>query len=248
MQLPFIIANWKMNKTIQESTNYARGLERYLVETQPKATVIVCPCAIFLPFMSQIQHEHFSLGVQNFFPADKGSFTGECSLTMFDSVDISYAIVGHSERRQLFKESDELLQQKVIYALEKDYTVIFCIGETKEEKEQGLTEEVILKQLEILSTLPKEKKGTILIAYEPLWAIGTGIVPSRESIQSIVQIIQKYAREMLAPCNKNIYTLYGGSVTQDNIDDILNINGIQGVLIGSASLELDTFITIIQSV
>ncbi|MDE7469149.1 MAG: triose-phosphate isomerase [Desulfovibrionaceae bacterium] len=245
MSTRYIIANWKMNIKGDEAREYAIGLEQYLVNNPTQSTVVLCPPILCLPSISSVKPTQFSLGVQNFYPMDSGSVTGEHSLAMLDSLNVSYAIIGHSERRILFNEDEDSIARKIKYAVEKGYSIILCIGESREERELGITQQRIEQQLQVLSSLPKESTTPICIAYEPLWAIGTGIIPQVDEIATCVQSIKKYIDENLDQYSKSIYTLYGGSVTQDNVASILAIDGIHGVLVGSASLQLDSFTGII---
>lgn len=247
MKKQYIIANWKMNKTPDEAREYACGLEQYLLKEQTHNTVVLCPPLLLLPTISSVPHTQFSLGVQNFYPADFGSFTGEHSLAMLRSFDTSYAIIGHSERRTLFHEDNSLIAKKLQYAVQNQYAVILCIGESMEEKNSAMTQQCIYKQLHVLSSLPHDVTVPIYIAYEPVWAIGTGVIPQEEEIAQCMYYIKKYAEEHLDNYSETMYTLYGGSVTQDNVASILQVEGVDGVLVGSASLQLQSFIAIIRN-
>ena len=245
MSIPYIIANWKMNIPSNTCRTYALDLEKYLVQYS-NTRVVICPPAVSLSFFSEVNPTKFFLGVQNFYPADYGSFTGEHSLTMFDSFGTSYAIIGHSERRILFKEDDSLIAKKIQYAVNKNYGIILCVGETIEERKQGITRQQIEQQLEVLTHISRGITCPICIAYEPLWAIGSGRIPNLEDIALCMEYIRTYVKENLDLNTKNVYTLYGGSVNQCNVASILAVQGVDGVLVGNASLELDVFIAIIE--
>ncbi len=233
-----IVANHKMNLTIEEMDRYLNTINNKISDI---FKVVICPSNIFL---YMVRSTNFDLGAQNAFYLEKGSYTGEVSPSQLKSLGVSYVIIGHSERRIHFKEDDLLINQKLKALLKQNLKPILCIGETLEEKQLKKTYTVLKNQLlTALKNIAEEEMNDITIAYEPVWAIGTGKTPSDQDIKDSVTYIKKTVEQKY---NIKIKTLYGGSVNKTNIKDILRINNVDGLLIGSSSLDPEYFIKMIE--
>ncbi|MBR2467633.1 MAG: triose-phosphate isomerase [Clostridia bacterium] len=240
--MKYLIGNHKMNLSYAE-------LEKYFAELKPIAEasdnfVGVCVPYVYLPLASTMcKGTKIHFGVQNMYYAEKGAYTGEISANMLKDFDTQMVILGHSERRSIFKETDEMVNLKVHKTIEAGFTPILCIGETKEERETNQTNDVLKTQLVGgLKDVSKDDLGKILFAYEPVWAIGTGISATKEDAEETIKyvkevIAQMYGIEDLA----QIVVLYGGSLKGDNVDEILSQPHIDGGLIGGASLKVEDF-------
>ena len=192
-------------------------------------TLILCPTTLNISLFSS---NKLFLGSQNVSKTDDGAYTGEVSAKQLKSYGVSYCIVGHSERRQYQKESLDDISEKVKKLLENDIIPILCIGETKEERLSNNYKEVLLKEINsVITTLQQEEKDKIIVAYEPIWSIGTGLIPTNEEIEEVNQLIKE-----LLPNNK---ILYGGSANENNIEQLNNVKGIDGYLLGGLSLKPD---------
>lgn len=251
MRKNIIAGNWKMNKDLNEAIELVSNLKSELEGKSLNAEVIVAP-----PFMaleainSLIKDSKISLSAQNMHDADSGAFTGEISAGMLKSVGCSYVILGHSERRTIFGETDEFINEKVIQAFKNGLTPILCCGESLEEREKGVTIEVVEKQLKAgLKDLTDNQIENIVIAYEPIWAIGTGKTASPEQAQEVHAGIRKLLTELTNESIANNVTIqYGGSVKPDNAKELLSKPDIDGALVGGACLKADSFRDIIFSV
>ncbi|GAB6888409.1 triose-phosphate isomerase [Desulfothermus okinawensis JCM 13304] len=245
-------ANWKMYKTQDEARNTVRELIKILGKNlDVDREVLICP-----PFtsLSVVAHEikdihYVSVGGQNFYPANEGAYTGEISPKMLLDAGCSYALVGHSERRHIFLEKDQLLKEKVRYGLEVGLNIIFCIGEKIEERKAGKVEQVLISQLSILKGLVNEKgiEGRLSIAYEPVWAIGTGEVAGEKEILESHAIVRQELKNIFGEAGDSIRILYGGSVKPENAANIISIDNVDGVLVGGASLNAESFSKIITA-
>ena len=233
-------ANWKMNHTIQEAMSFVRDFDP---PKDPKKLVIICPPFYHLPVLRKIIAEgSMKLGAQNMFWEDKGAFTGELSPLMLRDTGCEYVILGHSERRHIFGEADDLINRKVQAALSHQLIPILCIGETLDEREAGTTNRVLSNQLRIgLSQLQLTESDRIIIAYEPIWAIGTGKTATPEIAQEAHGFIQDLLREILGPNTSRTRILYGGSVKPENAASLIVQPDIDGFLVGGASLKPGSF-------
>ena len=246
MRRNIVAGNWKMNLNLSDSTRLIDEINTK--EIHPDVELIVAPPSIYLSSLHKKQH-HFSLSAQNIHFEENGAFTGEISAEMLSSLNINYAIVGHSERRSMFHETDEIIFKKVKSLLKYNISPIFCCGESKEEREEGRAFEVVSNQLNyLLSDLNEDQIRKIIIAYEPVWAIGTGLTASPEDAQKM----HKHIRESLADqfslnTAENIAILYGGSCKPKNAKDIFSQDDIDGGLIGGASLDCNSFLSIANS-
>ena len=246
MRRNIVAGNWKMNLNHDDSTRLIDEINTS--EIHSDAELIVAPPSVYLSSFNNKQH-HFSLSAQNIHFEENGAFTGEISAEMLSSLNINYAIVGHSERRSLFHETDEIIFKKVESLLKYNLTPIFCCGESKKEREEGRAFDVVSNQLNYLLLELKEYQiKKIIIAYEPVWAIGTGLTASPDDAQKM----HKHIRELLTnqfsrKTAENISILYGGSCKPDNAKDIFSQDDIDGGLIGGASLDCNSFLSIANS-
>lgn len=246
-----IIANWKCNPaTLKEAEKLFNSLKKGLKNVK-KTEVVICPPFVYLPFISLLTAHcsSFKLGSQNCFWEDKGPYTGEVSPQMLKSMGCKYVIVGHSERRQVFKETDEVVNVKIKEILRAKLQPIFCIGETEEEKRAGKTFQVLEREIKRgLEKVSKKEIQKVIIAYEPIWAIGTENACEENEVMTIALFIKKLMSRLY---NKkvadNIRILYGGSVDSKNAPDYLRESKMQGLLVGGASLNSKEFIKIIRS-
>ncbi len=236
MRKALIAGNWKMNQTVEEAEKFFKELA---IE-EKEAELLICPPYIDIPAARLAFSGTFiKWGAQNVYPVEKGAFTGEISPVMLKELGCTYVICGHSERRQLMSESDEFVGEKVRSVISHGMIPILCVGETLEEREAGKMQERLSVELETaLKGLDKEKAGKIVIAYEPIWAIGTGKAATAEDAESVSSFIRSVARKLFGEeAAERIRILYGGSVTSQNISSFLQKTDIDGALIGGASLK-----------
>lgn len=248
----FIIGNWKMNKTATEAAQMVEGLVGSLGDYRDISVVICVPyiaLAGIAPILEANNHCNLSLGAQNVHPESSGAFTGEISVPMLRDLFVKYVIVGHSERRQLFGETDEFIHQKISAVLSGHLRPILCVGETLAQREAGKTLEVIQQQLKYgLKGLKKSQMDRVLIAYEPVWAIGTGKNATPEMAQEVHAAIRQFLKEKFDQAiAEKVPLLYGGSMKPDNAKSLLSEKDIDGGLIGGASLEKESFLKIIKT-
>jgi len=243
---PFIAGNWKMHKVIPEAVEMVKVLKEESPQLTDAELVVIPPYTMLSEVKKIIEGSTVQLGAQNLFWEEKGAFTGEISPLMLRDAGCQYATIGHSERRQYFGETNETVNKKVKAALAHELTPIMCIGESLEEREKGKTMEKVETQINSgMEGLGKEEMRLIILAYEPIWAIGTGVTatPSQaEEIHSFIRekLAEKYGNEIASYA----IILYGGSVKPDNTYSLLKENNINGALVGGASLEADSFIQI----
>ena len=250
MRRRIIAGNWKMHNNLSESQNLVTKLVNELNNQNINREVIICPPFTSLTEVSNLlDGTKIELGAQNMHFEDKGAFTGEISADMLKSVGCKYVILGHSERRTIFGESDEIINKKIKQALNAGLIPIFCMGETLEQREDGITNDVINNQVsEGIKELSEEDVNKIIIAYEPIWAIGTGKTATPEQAQEVHKFIRSLLRENFSEnTSQNIPILYGGSVKPNNAADILAKEDIDGALVGGACLATDSFVSIIKA-
>ena len=247
MTTPLVIGNWKMNMLISEACDLARSLVDRPVEGVD--VVIAPPFTSLYPVSQIIKDSGLGLAGQNFYSESKGAYTGEVSLEMLKDVGCGYALIGHSERRQLFRESDENVNKKVHLAMRMGITAVVCVGETQKQREDGEALNVIKTQLsEGLLGLSGESIAHLAIAYEPVWAIGTGVNATPEQVVEAHKFIRKFLFESQGFSEKiRARILYGGSVTPENCRELLCEEEIDGALVGGASLSFESFYAIIKS-
>jgi triosephosphate isomerase len=246
MRTPIIAGNWKMNLTLDEGIELVKALE-----VHNKVDVIVAPSFVNLfslnNFVKQLEIP-VKIAAQNMHYEESGAYTGEVSVGMLQAIAIDRVIIGHSERRDIFKETDEMLKLKVNKAVEFGMDVIFCVGEHLEEREAGKAEDVVLNQIDIaLSELNNDNINQITIAYEPVWAIGTGKTATKEDAEAMhLAIRNKISEKFNSNVAEMIRILYGGSVKPENISELMSMPNIDGALVGGASLKPDSFNAIIN--
>ena len=244
-----IAANWKMNETRAQGEALARSVAEGIASLPDDRKVVIFPPATALDIVTGASMGRFETGIQNFYPAENGAFTGEISPAMVHDCGGQWALCGHSERRHIFNEPDELISRKVNFALAHDLKVMLCVGETLEERESGHLNAVLMRQL--TSALSGQSSETavssIAIAYEPVWAIGTGKTAGPAEIKEAHELIRGDLRTMFASACTELPILYGGSVKPSNAHEILGLDNVDGVLVGGASLEVKSFLAIINS-
>lgn len=234
MRKVVIAGNWKMHKTTVESGEFLKGFLPHLENTPEDREIVLCVPFTALSFMCKSLHgTRVKLGAQNVHWAEEGAFTGEISANMLKEFNVNYVIVGHSERRQYFGETDETVNGRLLAAQKHGITPILCVGESKAQREAGETEAVIARQIE--KDLVNVSQDNLVIAYEPIWAIGTGDTCEAKEANRVIAFI----RSLLS--NKNVTIQYGGSVNANNIDELMAQPEIDGVLVGGASLNPDSF-------
>jgi triosephosphate isomerase len=251
MRKPFVAGNWKMNMNSQTSVELARSIASGSIETASQSvTVAVCPPFVYLQAVSKaLSSSNIAVGAQDIYFEPAGAFTGEISASMLKDVGCSYCICGHSERRHVLGESDELINKKVTAAIAGGLLPILCVGELIEERQASQTNEVVTRQVkEGLAGLSAEKLQAVTIAYEPVWAIGTGLTATPDQAQEVHDFIRKLLAQMYDDNSaEEIRILYGGSVKPSNAADLMNQKDIDGSLVGGASLKTDDFLAIIQA-
>ncbi|MCF8240448.1 MAG: triose-phosphate isomerase [Melioribacteraceae bacterium] len=249
MRKKVIAGNWKMHMDLNESIGLISGIKNGMTNVNSK--VILCPPYTSLETASTLlKGTEIGLGAQNIHFEDTGAFTGEVSAKMIKSVGCQYVILGHSERRAIFNESDEMINKKIKKALSEDLNVIFCIGETLEQRESNVTKDVVGKQIKLgLEGIAPEQMKNIIIAYEPVWAIGTGKTASPEQAQEVHLFIRELVGQLYNnEISDELIIQYGGSVKPANASELLSQNDIDGALVGGACLEAESFLAIIKAV
>ena len=249
MRTPIIAGNWKMHKTEDETFRLASDLKSRL-KNLVGVKVIICPPFTSLPSAKRaVEDSSILLGAQNMHWEEKGAFTGEISPSMLLTAGCKYVIIGHSERRHLFFETDEFVNAKVKSALKCNLSPIVCVGEKLDQREANKTEEVVEIQVEgAFKDLTAQDAEKTVVAYEPVWAIGTGRTATPQQANEVHLFIrQLLSSEFGKDCAEKINILYGGSVKPDNSGELLNMPEIDGALVGGASLDVDSFERIIRS-
>lgn len=238
----YIFGNFKMNMDIKQTEEYIEGFLPKI--TNSKNEIVIFPAFINLMFAKQkLTSSKVLLGAQNLSTEPSGAYTGEISASMLKSVGVNYVLVGHSERRKMFLEKNEIINKKIKMALSQGLKVVLCVGETKYERTNKKVKEVIEKEIsEALKGLYENELKNITIAYEPIWAIGTGLVPNTRQIEEVAKIIRdEITKEYSQMASKNIKILYGGSVNVQNAKQFAFADGVNGLLVGGASLKIDEF-------
>lgn len=250
MRRTLIAGNWKMNLGYRDSEKLAKDIKSKLDENYFKKTdVLICPTYVSLGIVNKtIKDTGIKLGAQDLFYENDGAYTGEISSDMIKSVGCEYVIIGHSERRKYQHESNKVINMKIKKAIESDLKPILCIGESLEEREDEIYESVVKEMLrDGLDDISAEDMSKIVIAYEPVWAIGTGLNATPKQANDIHNFIRKYIAEKYdADIAENQIILYGGSVNGKNAKDILSAKDVDGALIGGASLKPDEFCDIVK--
>ncbi|UCB45133.1 MAG: triose-phosphate isomerase [Spirochaetota bacterium] len=248
MRTPFIAGNWKMFLDKEKGVGLAEELVKGTEDILDRE-ILICPSFPLLSDVARaIEGSKIQLGAQNLHYEEQGAFTGEISASMLLSIPCSWVIIGHSERRHIFKESNDLVNRKVRSALKQGLKVILCVGELIEERESGKTEDVVREQLvKGLQDVQADGMKDTIIAYEPVWAIGTGKTATPEDADNVQSFIRGILSNSYSEDTaRNVRILYGGSVKPANIDGLMAKDNVDGVLVGGASLEADSFLRIIS--
>ncbi|MEW6606772.1 MAG: triose-phosphate isomerase [bacterium] len=248
MRRPIIVANWKMNKTTKKAIQFVTELKEQL-SNYTGVEVVVCPPFTALSRVKEVlQDSKIVIGAQNMYPEPAGAVTGEISPLMLIDVNCEYVIIGHSERRILFNETDEIINKKLKVASTYRLRPILCIGEHIEQRDAGKTEKVVYQQLiNGLADIGKDDILKMVIAYEPIWAIGTGRTSTPEDANAIHKFIRQTLNDIYdEKVASKIRIQYGGSVRPDNIDALMSQSDIDGVLVGGASLDVRSFVRIVK--
>lgn len=247
---PLLAANWKMNTTRREAKALVEDVMAK-IKNAGEREILICPPAILVDTVKAAVgngNSRVSVGVQNMHFADSGAFTGEISAAMVVDAGAKYAIIGHSERRAIFGESDEWCAKKVIQADANNIIPVLCVGESLEQREKGITENIVTGQLDgSLHGFSLDSGSRLVIAYEPVWAIGTGRTATPEDAEAVCKRIREHlAQKYGERISSAIRVLYGGSVTADNVDALMAKPNIDGALVGGASLKAESFARIVN--
>ena len=248
MRRPIIAGNWKMNKTVKEAQELVNGLKEPLEDIQ-NVDIVVCPPYTALNEVAKIvKGSNIRLGAQNVYWEDSGAYTAEISCPMLEELVCQYVIIGHSERRAYFGETNESVNKKLKAALAHNLTPIVCVGERLEQREKGETFEVIKNHLEGgLKDITAQEIKEVVLAYEPVWAIGTGKTATPQQAQEVHGFIRNLLKQIYGGETANVVRIqYGGSVKPDNIADLLAQADVDGALVGGASLKVESFVNIVK--
>lgn len=246
MRTPIIAGNWKMHKNVGEAIETCRQLDELVADSPVE--VVICAPFTSLSALTALGLDKVKIGAQNMYFAEQGAFTGEISVAMLVDVGCEYVILGHSERREIFKEDDELINKKVLKALEAGLKPILCVGETLSQRRAGETEKVVVAQTtKALAGVTAEKLAEVVIAYEPIWAIGTGETSNGDDANQVISairhaLVKLYNTELA----NQVRIQYGGSVKANNIAEFMGQSDIDGALVGGASLNVKDFVGIIE--
>lgn len=245
---PIIVTgNWKMHKTIEEAREFAQTLIP-MIQSSPVKAYLAVPYTIIFPLAEVVHDQPLTIGAQNMNDASEGAFTGEVAGKMLKDAGARFVLIGHSERRRLFQENNAFINRKMNRAIEVGLQPVLCIGETKEERDRGLTRDIITAQLlECLMGIKPESLNNLILAYEPVWAIGTGLSATPEQAQEAHHFCREILGKFLSPEQANqIVIQYGGSVTPANAKELIKQPDIDGLLVGGASLSLESFSQIVN--
>ena len=248
MRKPIMAGNWKMNKTRDEALQFVYAVSNNMPSVD-KLDSIICAPAIILRDLVKRQGDNLKIGAQNVHEKESGAYTGEISALMLKSTGVEYAIIGHSERRQYYNETDESVNAKIFKSLEHGIKPIVCVGESLAERENGTTNDVLDKQIKgALNGVSKEGLANVIIAYEPIWAIGTGKTASSEMADEACGYIRSLIEKLYSKNEADeIRILYGGSVNLKNVDELMAMPNIDGGLVGGASLDSEGFIKLCEA-
>jgi triosephosphate isomerase len=245
---PFICGNWKLNKTIAEAEAFVASFLPRISDAEG-VDIGVCPSFLALQaVVDSARGSRLQVYAQTMHEADSGAFTGEVSAPMLTEIGVHGVVLGHSERRLYYNENDRALQQKVPHALEAGLTPILCVGETEEERERGDTERKLRHQVqEGLEKVPVGRLPEVVIAYEPVWAIGTGLTATAEQAQDAIAFVRALVQGFDKAGGDAVRILYGGSLKPDNADELLALPDVDGALVGGASLEPESLAAIVEA-
>ncbi len=248
MRKSLIAGNWKMNKTVSEAVDFTNNLKSALRDVQD-VEMVICPTFVALSEVSKmLEGSSIKLGAQNMYMQKNGAYTGEISPLMLKEIGCRYVIIGHSERRQYFREDNKSVNAKIKLALKYQLRPILCVGETLSEYQNNQTIDVVKTEItEGLAGIDNEQMSNVAIAYEPIWAIGTGKTATPNDANKVHKIIRKIISDMLdAKTGEKTRIQYGGSVKPDNINALMEESDIDGALVGGASLSVESFIRIVN--
>jgi triosephosphate isomerase (TIM) len=244
---PFIAGNWKMHKTVAEAEEFIGALLPRVATLDGVEIVVCAPFLALQALVDSARGSQVEVYAQTMHEADHGAFTGEVSAEMLAEIDVQGVVLGHSERRQYYNETDRALKLKVPKALEAGLTPILCVGETEEERERGETERKLRNQVqEGLEKVPAERLPEVVVAYEPVWAIGTGKVATPEQAQEAVAFVRALVGGFDPGAAERVRILYGGSFKPDNAEELLALPDVDGALVGGASLDPADFAAILE--
>lgn len=246
MRKPLLAANWKMNLTLNEVKEFVNIIKKADIDYKER-DVLIAPPYIYLQELKK-SLKKVKISSQNIYFEESGAFTGEISPDMLISIGVDWTIVGHSERRQFFGDTDETINKKVLLSLQKGIKVILCVGEKLQEREAGIEKELVISQLGMgLKDVTSEMMKNIVIAYEPVWAIGTGKTAKSQDAEDMHKAIRDFLKGKFGrKISNNTRILYGGSVKPDNIKELMAMENIDGALVGGASLKADSFLKIVN--
>lgn len=248
MRRTIMAGNWKMYKTVGEAVALAEQLRGSLQDVTGRE-ILVCPPFTALSAVAEVlQDSNIQVGAQNLYPADEGAYTGETSPKMLLDAGCGHVILGHSERRQYFQESDQFINQKLKAALEHGLKPILCVGETLEQREDGGQQRVVSTQVEGgLQDIPAEAMGRVAVAYEPIWAIGTGHTATPSQADEMHSAIRSDLNSLYGgDVAQDVCIMYGGSVKPGNVDELMSEPEVDGALVGGASLDAESFVRIVR--
>jgi len=247
MRKPIIAGNWKMYKSTGEALELVRQLKGSLADVDSVEIVVSPPFTALATVAGELKGSNISVAAQNMYWEESGAYTGEVSPLMLTDVGCTHVIIGHSERRQIFNETDATVNKKVKAALKTVLTPIVCVGETLEERDLGATMKVVERQIrDGLDGLSPREMEKMVIAYEPVWAIGTGKTATPQQAEEVHHLIRSIIAQRADSVAQDLRILYGGSVKPDNVDELMAQPNIDGALVGGASLQADPFVRIVR--
>lgn len=247
MRKPIIAGNWKMHKSIEEAVSFVEQIKEKVSGTDVEP-VICAPFTALKDLKQATEGTNIKIGAQNMHFEESGAFTGEIAPAMLAELKIDYVIIGHSERRQYYNETDETVNKKVKKAFEHKILPIMCVGESLQERENGSTKDIVKGQTEKgLSGLTEDQVKQLVIAYEPIWAIGTGKTASSADANEVIAYIREVVQQMYSDeVSEELRIQYGGSVKPANVEEIMNESDIDGALVGGASLKPEDFVSLVN--
>lgn len=249
MRKKVIAGNWKMNKVLSEANHFIEEIAEEIEDNDKVEAVVCSPFPFLASLVEKTKGTNVKVGAQNMHFEEDGAFTGEVSPVMLKDLGVTHVIIGHSERREMFGETDELVNKKTHAAFAHDLTPIVCVGESLEEREAGETMEIVETQVkEAIEGLTADQVASMIIAYEPIWAIGTGKTASSEDANEVCTNIRKLIADLHSEeVAEKIIIQYGGSVNPENVSDLLSQSDIDGGLVGGASLEAESFLKLVEA-
>jgi triosephosphate isomerase len=247
-RIPFIAGNWKMHKTVEEAEDYIQGLLPRVSSVDGVDVAICVPFTALQAMVDSTRGSRVEVFAQNMHEATHGAYTGEVSAPMLSEIDVHGVVLGHSERREYYNETDRALSHKLVAAFDAGLKPILCVGETEDERERGDTERKLRHQVqEGLERLTPEQIAQVTIAYEPIWAIGTGKVATPDQAQDAIAFVRALVADKAPDAGPVVRVLYGGSVNADNAEELLALPDIDGALVGGGSLDPGSFAQIVAA-